>query len=335
MQAFVYPTTGLKEAALTGGEVVTVAGAPEARYAWDAGVAIGRYLAELKNGRLVGRVCHQCRRTLIPPRMFCERCFRPTDDWVYVQDTGTIKTFSICYVTWDMVRLEQPQIPAVIDIDGASRGMGILHLLGEVDPAQVHIGLRVQAVWKPAAERSGAITDILHWRPLGEAETPRRPPGRRTARDEARGQQRAEGRRPARARKSASKARAKCEQSASKSARASARRRAPASAQRRRPATVPGAPAEAGRSCDAHPRPYHPPGRRAPWEGNIPSSLGTPPGSPATAGYCAPCAMRAASTARAARSARSPTCRPGCSASAASSSLATRPGRPSGRAASW
>lgn len=178
MHAFVYPTTGLRESALTDGEVVTVAAAPQARYAWDAGVAIGRYLAELKNGRLIGRVCQQCRRTLIPPRMFCERCFRPTDDWVYLQDTGTIKTFSICYVTWDMVRLEQPQIPAVIDIDGASRGMGILHLLGEVEPAQVQIGMRVQAVWKPAEERTGAITDILHWRPLAEAETPA---GRRAA----------------------------------------------------------------------------------------------------------------------------------------------------------
>ncbi|MFN2240743.1 MAG: zinc ribbon domain-containing protein, partial [Anaerolineae bacterium] len=41
---------------------------PNAQYAWDAGVAIGRYLAELKEGRLVGVQCNKCRRTVIPPR---------------------------------------------------------------------------------------------------------------------------------------------------------------------------------------------------------------------------------------------------------------------------
>lgn len=166
MKDYVYPTTSLKQSALDEGKVVTVPYKPELRYAWDAGVAIGHYLEELKQGRLVARLCHHCRRVMIPPRMFCERCFRPTDEWVTVQDTGTVKTFSLCYVTWNMVQLEHPQMPAVIDIDGASRGMGIMHLLGEVDPQAVHIGMRVQAVWKPAEERIGAITDIAYWKPI-------------------------------------------------------------------------------------------------------------------------------------------------------------------------
>jgi uncharacterized OB-fold protein len=55
----------------------------------------------------------------------------------------------------------------VIDIDGASKGIGIMHLLGEVKPEEVKIGMRVKAVWKPAAERQGAITDIAYFKPLG------------------------------------------------------------------------------------------------------------------------------------------------------------------------
>lgn len=166
MESHVYPSVYLHQEDFDQGRVLTTYWKPNARYAWDAGVAIGRYLAELKNGRIVGRVCHQCRRTLIPPRMFCERCFRPTDEWVIVQDTGTVKTFSLCSVRWDMVRLKDPSLPAVIDIDGASKGMGILHLLGEVKPAGVKIGMRVQAVWKPAEQREGAITDILYFKPI-------------------------------------------------------------------------------------------------------------------------------------------------------------------------
>jgi uncharacterized OB-fold protein len=65
-----------------------------------------------------------------------------------------------------MIKLDRPQIPAVIDVDGASTGMGIMHLLGEVDPQAVRVGLKVQAVWKPADQRAGEITDILYWKPM-------------------------------------------------------------------------------------------------------------------------------------------------------------------------
>ena len=139
---------------------------PNAQYAWDAGVAIGRYLAELKEGRLIGVHCRQCRRTVIPPRNFCEWCFRPMDDWIALPDTGTVNTFSLCYVTWDMKRVEEPEISAVIDIDGTKPLVGIMHLLGEVAPDHVKIGMKVKAVWKPSKEREGAITDIKYFRPV-------------------------------------------------------------------------------------------------------------------------------------------------------------------------
>jgi len=139
---------------------------PNAQYAWDAGVAISRYLAELKEGRLIGVRCNKCRRTVIPPRNFCEWCFRPMDDWVYLPDTGTVNTFSLCYVTWDMRYLTEPEISAVIDIDGTSPLVGIMHMLGEVDPKEVKIGMKVQAVWKPAEEREGSILDVRYFKPV-------------------------------------------------------------------------------------------------------------------------------------------------------------------------
>ena len=166
-ESHVFPTTSLSQDDFDAGRVVTVDWTPRAEYAWDEGVAIGGYLQGLKEGKLLGRVCRKCRRRMIPPRMFCEQCFRPTDEWFEASDTGTVKTFSLCYVTWDMIKLDRPQIPAVIDIDGASPGMGIMHLLGEVDPKAVHVGMKVQAVWKPPEQRVGQITDILYWKPIG------------------------------------------------------------------------------------------------------------------------------------------------------------------------
>ncbi|MBI4232407.1 OB-fold domain-containing protein, partial [Candidatus Peregrinibacteria bacterium] len=54
-------------------------------------------------------------------------------------------------------------IPAVIEIDGASPGMGIMHMISGVDPKKVKVGMKVKAVWKSPKEREGAITDIKYW----------------------------------------------------------------------------------------------------------------------------------------------------------------------------
>jgi len=161
--------TALRSSDIKQGKVLTTKFKPNLAYAWDNGVAIGRYLAELRSGRIVARICYKCHRIMLPPRMFCELCFRPTDEWMFLKDTGTVNTFSIVHVNWDASRRgadEPPLIPAVIEIDGASEGMGIMHMLGEIDPNDVAVGMKVKAVWKPEDERTGAITDILYFKPL-------------------------------------------------------------------------------------------------------------------------------------------------------------------------
>lgn len=139
----------------------------ELRYAWSSGVATGRFLKGLKDGQIWGRRCDRCERVMVPPRMYCERCYRPTDSWVRLRDTGKVVTYSIAYVNFDASRRKDPILVAVVEIDGASPLMGILHLLGEVEPDKVKIGMRVQAVWKETGERLGAITDIRYFKPGG------------------------------------------------------------------------------------------------------------------------------------------------------------------------
>ncbi|MFO3796180.1 MAG: Zn-ribbon domain-containing OB-fold protein [Anaerolineales bacterium] len=168
-----FPGVALNEEDFRQGKVLYQMDELKAEYAWDSGIAIGTYLAGLKRGVILGVRCSHCRRIVVPPRTVCEWCFRPMEEYVELADTGTVNTFSLCYISWDMRRLSEPEIPAVIHIDGTSElgpasvvMGGIMHKLGEVDPKEVHIGMRVQAVWKPAEERSGAITDILYFKPI-------------------------------------------------------------------------------------------------------------------------------------------------------------------------
>ena len=130
---------------------------------------MSRFLEGLKNGKIVGSSCKKCNRIMVPPRAFCEQCFRSVDKYVNVKDTGTINTYSISYVAGDASRIKEPILVAVIDIDGASEGMGILHLLGEIDDwKKIKFDMKVQAVWKSPEKRTGAITDIKYFRPIQE-----------------------------------------------------------------------------------------------------------------------------------------------------------------------
>ena len=78
--------------------------ASTARYRWDPGEAMGRFLDGLAEGTVLATVCASCARTLVPPRAFCERCFRPIDGWAEVPDVGVVETYSRCHVAWDMQR---------------------------------------------------------------------------------------------------------------------------------------------------------------------------------------------------------------------------------------
>ena len=142
----------------------------ELRYSWSSGEAMSRFLGGLRDGELWGRECRVCGRTMVPPRMYCELCFRPTDEWVRLRDTGKVSTYSVSYVNADASRREgeEPILVAVVEIDGASPMMGMLHLLGEVASDELAVGMKVRAVWKPRGERRGAITDIMYFRPFRE-----------------------------------------------------------------------------------------------------------------------------------------------------------------------
>jgi len=163
-----YPGEEVKSEDIRAGKVGAVRFRPRIRYAWSAGVAMSRFLEELKNGKILATTCNKCKRIMVPPRIFCEQCFKPTDGWTCVKDTGKINTFSISHIAGDASRIKEPIVVAVIELDGASKGMGILHVMDEVKPEDVKFDMKVKAVWKPQNERTGAITDIKYFKPLKE-----------------------------------------------------------------------------------------------------------------------------------------------------------------------
>lgn len=154
-------------------EVPHVAYEPELTYEWDNGLALTTYLEGFKEGRIRGSYCPRCDRVLIPARSFCELCsLRSVDRYYDLPDTGVVQTYTISHVDWASAPLPDGEVNifAVIAIDGAGEHMGLVHRLGDVDPDDVEIGMRVKAVWKPRNRRKGTVTDIVHFAPVPEGE---------------------------------------------------------------------------------------------------------------------------------------------------------------------
>lgn len=133
-------------------------------YLYTVGVAGERFFREIKdNGRLMGAKCNKCNLIYVPPSLFCERCFDKLEEWLETSSKGVVHTYTIAYVDLDGSKLDDPVIIAMVQIDGVHGGL--VQRLGEVKLEEVKIGMPVEIVFKPKAQRTGSISDIKYFRP--------------------------------------------------------------------------------------------------------------------------------------------------------------------------
>jgi uncharacterized OB-fold protein len=139
-------------------------------YTVNAGLATSRFLRGMAQGRVFGQACPLCHKVYVPPRGSCPTCAVPTEGEVAVSDTGTVTTFCIVNIPFENQAIEPPFAYAWILLDGADTPM--FHLIQEIPVAEVRMGLRVKAVWVPAAELRPSVESIRHFRPTGQPDAP-------------------------------------------------------------------------------------------------------------------------------------------------------------------
>jgi uncharacterized protein len=137
------------------------------QYQFTAGAALSRFLSSIIEGRIVGQRCPGCGSVYVPPRGSCSRCGIPTEEEVEVADTGVIESFTVVHIPIPGNPIKPPFVAANILLDGSD--MACLHLVSEVDIADVQVGMRVQAVWKPREEWTYTFENIAWFKPVGGA----------------------------------------------------------------------------------------------------------------------------------------------------------------------
>lgn len=140
------------------------------QYTFTAGRAPARFLSQVKKGVLTGQRCPRCANVYIPPRGSCAACGVATEEEVVLPDKATVQSFTIVAIPIPNNPIQPPYIIANLVLDGAS--LSFIHLMSECVNEEVHIGQRVQAVWKPEQEWDYAMDNIRYFKPLAEPDVP-------------------------------------------------------------------------------------------------------------------------------------------------------------------
>lgn len=136
-------------------------------YTYTPGTALSTYLRAMKNKQILGDICPSSGQVFVPPRGISPVAGTLTDGFVELPHRGYVESFCVTRVPLpSRPELNPPFVSGWIHLDGAS--IGFLGLVLEVEPEEVRIGMRVEAIWKPDAELQESAENIVGWRPTGE-----------------------------------------------------------------------------------------------------------------------------------------------------------------------
>ena len=148
-------------------EPVTIQVAPSSiEIQHTASLPESAFLRGLEDGKLLGARTGEQGKVYFPPKEADPATGQELDNFVELPDEGTVTTFAIINIPFAGQRIKPPYVAAYVLLDGAD--IPFLHLIQEIDVADVRMGMRVQAVWKPREEWGLGIDNIEYFKPTGE-----------------------------------------------------------------------------------------------------------------------------------------------------------------------
>jgi uncharacterized OB-fold protein len=137
-------------------------------YTRSTGPVLGRFFTGLRDGRLVAGRTSQG-QVVLPPPEFDPVTHEATTDFVEVEPTGTVTSWSWVSEPVKGQPFDRPFAFVLVTLDGAD--VPFLHALDVASPEAVSTGMRVRVRW--AQDRVGAVTDIDCFEPEAATEQSR------------------------------------------------------------------------------------------------------------------------------------------------------------------
>jgi len=142
------------------GKVLSAPYVLEYTYRRSVGPVVGRFLAALREGKILGGRTTSG-KVVVPPTEYDPETSDPVTDLVEVGTSGVVTSWSWAAEPRAHQPLDRPFAWALVKLDGADTAM--LHAVDPGDIEKMSTGMRVKARF--ADERSGTIRDIVCFEP--------------------------------------------------------------------------------------------------------------------------------------------------------------------------
>ncbi len=129
-------------------------------YNYSAGPAMTKFLRGLKDKLIYASVCSKCGRRSVPPIGFCGRCWTSIEEFVAIEQRGTVETF-VQSLRHSAQGPAEHTAYALIRLDGCTTSL--VHMVRWNAANPLSAGSIVVPVWKE--ERSASILDIAYFQP--------------------------------------------------------------------------------------------------------------------------------------------------------------------------
>jgi uncharacterized OB-fold protein len=125
-------------------------------YTRTVGPIMGKFLTELRDGRILG-IRTRDGRVMVPPAEYDPATGEDLSELTPVADRGVVTTWAWVYTPRAKHPLDHPFGWALIRLDGADTAL--LHAVDAGEDSAMSTGMRVKARWRE--ERVGEIQDIV------------------------------------------------------------------------------------------------------------------------------------------------------------------------------
>ncbi len=135
-------------------------------YLFTAGLSLSRNLRGYQRAEFVGQKCPVCGKVYVPSRGSCPVDGVALTEEVPLKNTGTVTTYCVVNVPFAGQSIKIPYICAQILLDGAN--LSFMGLIQECDVEDIHMGMRVEALWVDEADLVPSLASVKYFRPTGE-----------------------------------------------------------------------------------------------------------------------------------------------------------------------
>jgi uncharacterized OB-fold protein len=133
-------------------------------YTYVAGTGRSLFLRGLAQRRILARRCPGCEQVYVPPPQFCSRCLTELGEPFGLDGAGVIQTFCVVSFPFPGQAFDPPYLVAYIQPYGADTRL--MHLVRDIEPGDVRIGMAVEPVW---GDLDTSMTAIRYYRPAPDA----------------------------------------------------------------------------------------------------------------------------------------------------------------------